>query len=244
MAIIGVNKQELSRFLDIQAAYGNIFNESDTYIMDGLFFKYVLASNEMVRIEPLGNFRVEFTPSDGDSVGQGFTPPLMNFNRFTGWKVYRDTQYTQGSPWQPTKDVWTNVPNNGLFTNPEVEAPEDLPDGFYDPITGKLFGKAGDGIAVVTEIGVTPRGGGTPWMDTAFFIGGTGGPLGDGRVWQGTLAFPKGDNEPRIHNHTTVVFVGQDVADNGGFFQVRPATNVDIYGIGYSFFRVHKARGD
>lgn len=243
MAIQGVNKTELTRLLGIQGDYGGVFNETDTYIIDGLFYNYVAASNSMVQVDPLGQFPMVFDPTGNEVPAQGFNPALVNFNRFTGGITYKDDQYTQASPFTATANQWVTVPNNAAEIRDD-QFPDDLQSGFYDPVTKKVSGEVGDVIAVVTELAMKPVSvNANYWVDTGFFVGGGLGLLGDGRIWQGTFTFPKGEGEARVHNHTTIIEVSQFVANNGGEFEIRPNHTLQVWGVSYSFYRIHKARG-
>lgn len=243
MAIVGVNSQDLERLLDLQAKTGSVFNEVDTYVIDGLFYRYSAAGNEMIQIEPLGTFPLNFDPTAGQYQAQGLTPPLVNFNQFTGWAHYEDNQYTNASPWTPTNNQWNNVPNNALGDTEVNQLPVDYPGGFYDPVEGKLLAATrNDAFVVTTEFAARPISGGTTFVDVAFFVGGTAGPLGDGRVWQRTLTFPRGQNAIRVFNASTAVHVESEISGNGAIFQINPTSDIEVFAIAYEIYRIHKVR--
>ncbi len=244
MAIVGVNSQNLDRLLGLQATNGNVFNETDTYIMDGLFYRYSAAGNELVQIEPLGLYPLNFDPTTGQYQAEGLTPPLVNFNEFSGWAHYEDGEYTFGDPWVPTPDVWNNVPNDGLGDTEEDQLPVDYPDGFYDPVTGKLEANGEDAFVITAEFAAKPTTGSVTFLETGFFVGGTAGPLQDGRVWQRTMTFPFGINVVRVFNASTGVHVSPEAAVNGAIFQMRPTEPIEVFAMAYEVYRIHKARGE
>jgi len=168
------------------------------------------------------------------------SPANTPVNEITGWANFGDTQYTSGSPWQPTADQWTNVPNNGLDVITS-QTPLDV-TAFYDTVTSKITGRNLDGLLITVEFIGTPTTATATFLDTAFFIGGGLGPLGDGRIYQRTLSFPKGQGVPRVHSFTVAGYTLGTWETNGAIFQMNPTAALDIYKVRYVLTRTHKAR--
>lgn len=158
----------------------------------------------------------------------------------TGWAEYTDTQYTSGSPWQPTPATWNDVPNNA-GSKIETQMPLDITK-MYDGATGKILGRNGDGLSITVEFIAKPTTATATFMDFAFFIGNNLGPLGDGRIYQRTLSFPKGQNVERVHSFNVDGYTLGTWEANGAKFQINPTNAVDIYKLRYVLTLNHKAR--
>lgn len=163
-----------------------------------------------------------------------------SYESFSGWADYGDTQYTSGSPWLPTVATWNNVPNNA-GASLEAELPIDVSE-FYDSATGKITGRNGDGLSLTVECVVTPTTAAATYLDMAFFIGGGLGPLGDGRIYQRTLSFPKGQGVARVHSFNVDGYTLGTWQANGAIFQMNPTATIEVYAIRYVLTRTHKAR--
>lgn len=237
MAFMGVNKQDLVRLLALQAAGETIFNTSDTYIIDGLWYNYNSGNNAMDQIEPAGPFPVLFNPQTNLFEASGYYPPQGDV---TGWADYSDTEYTEGSPWEPTVDQWNNVPIDAL-SKIESQLPPDVSE-FYNAASGKILGRNGDGLLITAEFIAKPTTATTTYMDVAFFIGNSLGPLADGRIYQRTLSFPKGQNVARVHSLTVGGFTLDTWETNGAIFQMNPTAAVDVYKARLVLTRTHKAK--
>jgi hypothetical protein len=171
-------------------------------------------------------------------IGQGYSQPPAN--AYTGWGDYADTQYTEVSPWQPTTGIWEDVPNNALSAI-EVQKPLDI-STFYDPITSTILGRNGDGLSLTVEFIAKPTTSSTTFLDVAFFIGGSLGPLEDGRIYPRLMSFPKGQGEARPLSFNVDGFTSGTWEANGAKVQMKTNAAIDIYKIRYVLTREHKAR--
>lgn len=232
--IYGVNKQDLQRLLAVQNTNGNVFNESDTYVIEGLFYNYAASSNSMVQVAPDDLFPLEFNPNTRQAQAIQGVQPLIDTNLYTGWGSYADGQYTSGSPFALTQDTDTDLPNNAA-SKLETQLPIDVTK-FYDESTTKITGRNGDGLLITKEFKVVPASATNTYIDVWIDIGGSVGEL-----YRRSVTFNKGIQEYNVH-----ISYGAYTLDtweaNGGQVRVRSNTNCDIYGIRYVLTRTHKAR--
>lgn len=173
-------------------------------------------------------------------MSMSFSKPDTSFNQYTGWGDYTDTQYTDLSPWNPTIGMWNDVPNNALSII-ESQKPIDVTT-FYDPATGKILGRDGDGVSITVEFIARPTTATATLVEVAFFIGGSLGPLGDGRIYQRTISFPKGQGVIKPESFNVDGYTLGTWQANGAKLQVNNSAAVDIFKIRYVVTRTHKAR--
>lgn len=177
---------------------------------------------------------------NGEITAQDMRDLIATAWSLSGWGSYEDTQYSSGSPWQPTPGQWNSMPNNA-GNSITSQVPLDV-SSFYDESTGKITGRNGDGLAITAEFIAVPTSPTTTFLDFAFNIGGSLGPLGDGRIYQRTLSFPKGQGEARVHSFTVVGFTLDTWETNGALLQVYPTASVSIYKQRLVVSRTHRAR--
>ena len=163
-----------------------------------------------------------------------YLPP----NYYTGWADYLDTQYSSGSPWQPTPDEWTDFPHNS-GTTIKTQMPADLTDLF---VGGKILGRNGDGMFVTVELLCRPTTANVTTLNAAIYIGNNLGPLADGRIYARPNATPKGNGQIQPVTFTTGMFTLDTFEANGGALQFNPNNAIDIWAVRVVPHRTHKAR--
>lgn len=173
-------------------------------------------------------------------MSMSFSKPDTSFNQYTGWGDYVDTQYVDLSPWNPSVGTWNDVPNNAGVKN-ETQIPIDV-STFYDPVSGKILGRNGDGVSITIEFIARPTTLATTFVEVAFFIGGGLGTLGDGRIYQRTISFPRGRGVIKPESFNVDTYMLGTWQANGAILQVNPSAAVDIFKIRYVITRTHKAR--
>jgi hypothetical protein len=154
----------------------------------------------------------------------------------TGWAVYRDTQYTEASPLLLTDGVGgIALPNNAGIVL-DSQKPVDVAS-FYDPVTKKIAGRAGDGLVIVVDLVAKPTSASLKSIDVWVDIGGT-----VGRTYQNTITLPKGSGVANRLSLTMPVYTLDTWESNGGILYLQVDHNCSVYDIRYIFHRIHKAR--
>lgn len=157
---------------------------------------------------------------------------------WSGWEDHSSTDFTEIAPWQPTPNVWTSFPhNNGSSIT--SQSPLDVADMFAD---SKVTGRNGDAILLTVEFLGKPTTASVTTLRSALFIGGSLGPLGDGRIYSRPISFPKGQGLIEAQTYTTGMFTLGTFEANGGAVQFNPTAAIDIWSVRVVPFRLHKAR--
>lgn len=141
----------------------NIISENTLWYVRIIITPDAAATDEIVaRFTHSKSYDITFTSGGGGDPG-------------TGWAQYKDTQYTEASPFTVSAGVWTTVPNNA---GSKIES--ELPPGvtaWYDPATQLLTPhQSGDGNTYSVDLSIRPT-----VSDSEFYlaidIGGTQGRI-------------------------------------------------------------------
>ena len=152
---------------------------------------------------------------------------------FTGWAEYRDTAYTDVSPFSVVASTDTVLPNNA-GAKIESQKPTDITE-FYDGTV--ITGRNGDALGITIDLKAVPTTAGATFVEIWIDIGGSIGPL-----YKRIITFPKGSGVVRPINFTVNAYTLGTWEANGGTVYVRSDGPVDIYDIRYVFTRLHKAQ--
>jgi hypothetical protein len=171
----------------------------------------------------------------GDVPTQAQFADLIDSIRGTGWASYRDTQYTEVSPFTvPNNGITYSLPNNAgtkidaylpfgvtSFYNGTIITPENIGD-YY---TFTIRFKAKDD---------QEQGG---YFNFGIDIGGT-----QGIIFNESLIFAKGANIETSFSIDTPGFSLTTFVANGGVVKITSGSgNISIYDIEYQIIREHKS---
>lgn len=154
----------------------------------------------------------------------------------TGWASYTDTQYTDVAPLLVSGNTDTQLPNNA-GASVETELPLDRQNGLYDSTNQIILGQAGDALMLTLEF-ITDRvsASGDYTVDVWLDIGGS-----VGRLFERSIQ--KKGSGPENVSVTTGAFNLATWQANGASVNIRSTVNINVYGILYRIFRIHKGRG-
>jgi hypothetical protein len=156
-------------------------------------------------------------------------------NDYTGWADYSDTQFTSAAPGGVAANTIYYLPNNAGRSN-ESQKPIDI-STFYDPSTGKILGRDGDGLNVTIEFRLRPITNNDTRVTLGVDIGGT-----IGEIYTRDFALTRGQNQEHYYLSSFNAYTLGTWAANGGRVRIRATQAVQVYDIRYVLTRTHKAR--
>jgi hypothetical protein len=158
-----------------------------------------------------------------------------NANDYTGWGDYADTQFTTASAGFVAANTLYYLPNNGGITN-ESQKPIDV-STFYNPLTGRILGRNGDGLNITIEFRLRPLTNNDTRVTLGVDIGGS-----VGEIYTRDFVLTRGLNEEHYYLSSFNAYTLGTWQANGGRVLIRATDNIEIYGIRYVLTRTHKAR--
>lgn len=175
--------------------------------------------------------------NDVKTVVNSHADDIESLNTNTGWAIYSDDQYTEGSPLTITAGQTVQLTNNAA-TVIDSQLPEGVTT-FYDPISDRVQGiNIGDAYNVRTSFKAkTDSNNGYAEID--FNIGAS---VGDIVILTESINFPRGAGIERSFTTTDLVYSLGTYVANGCAFEIRGITGTTtIYDISVMVARVHKA---
>ena len=170
--------------------------------------------------------------------GASAIPTDSVYSNYTGWGLYADEQYTEGSPFVLLEGEKKTLPNNAATKN-ESQLPIDVPTFYVNSVDSLILGRSGDGILIKIEFLVKPTS-----VSNIIRIKLTidvGGSVGE--IFPRELNLTKGQNVEHPFSTTISGYTLDTWQSNGGKIKVEAFNgDVDIYNISYVITRTHKAR--
>jgi len=157
--------------------------------------------------------------------------------KFTGWGVYSDTEYTSGSPQTLTAST-DNVLENNLGSKIETYLPSDI-SAFYSNGVNPRIVSNNVGDAFQVRINFTAKISNANGYATIKF------DIGDGVtpviISSNDLVFPKGNDVYHDFSATTAIYTLDTFVANGMRILVSPSHTMDVYAVSYLIERTHRA---
>lgn len=150
----------------------------------------------------------------------------------SGWQSVRDTQYTTESPFAPTVDVWTALPNDGLDLI-STQLPVDVTT-FYS--NGRIQSASGDALVITVEAVGRATSGAAVSLAIDIDIGAAS------TIYRRDVNFTKGSGVDKTLNFTLGVYTLDTWEANGALFRCKPDHPIELFNIRYVIQRTHKAR--
>lgn len=170
---------------------------------------------------------------DGSS-WQGLASTSIS-NDFTGWGDYADTQFTETARGTVAANTTYFLPNNAGRSN-ESQKPLDV-STFYNPTTGRILGRNGDGLNVTVEFKLRPTTNNDTRVTLGIDIGGT-----VGEIYIRDFSLTRGQNQEHYYLSSFNAYTLGTWETNGGRILIRSTHQVEVYDIRYVLTRTHKAR--
>lgn len=155
----------------------------------------------------------------------------------TGWAIYSDTEYTEGSPLVINSGQTVQLTNNA-----GTVIDSQLPNGvtsFYNNVSDRVLGiNSGDAYSVrISFKAKTNNNNGYAEID--FNIGAS---TGETVILTRDVNFPRGSGVERAFTSTNLVYSFPTYVENGCAFEFRGITgNTSIYDISFMIARLHNA---
>lgn len=165
---------------------------------------------------------------------------LQATNANTGWAIYLDDQYTEGSPLTITEGQTVQITNNAANV-----INSQLPEGvntFYDPISDRIQGiNVGDAYTVRLSFKAKTNNN-NGYAEIDFNIGAS---VGDVVILTESINFPRGQGVERTFTTTDLLYSLDTYVANGCAFEVRGIRGTTtIYDISIMVARIHKAASE
>lgn len=197
--------------------------------------QYSGLSHERPANLPIGSLFIDEEKGD-IYVYNGAPEPVKSvFLPYSGWASYVDDQYSVGSQFQSLAGVPILLPNNAGVIR-ESQIPYYI-DSYYDAVEGKILGRNGDGLDIMTYWKATPSAVNAElkiWLD----IGTPESPI---KLYEETKYF-RGATEKGVLYSLPSAYTLDTWQANGGKIWIQSSVNTTHYGMTYNFDTSHKAK--
>lgn len=178
-----------------------------------------------------------FNGEAGSSVRAKLNAIISRGNTNTGWAQYRDTQYTEGSPFVVFQGQTLSLPNNA-GQSIETQLPEGS-TGFYN---GTRLTPDANGDSYGFRVSFTVS---CSVVNGAFATSLDISAAGDGsfEIYSRASSTLRGANNPQDYVFSTDIYTLDTFLANGGLPRFEAiAGDCSIYNINYNIFKQHAAR--
>lgn len=160
---------------------------------------------------------------------------VKNLSSVTGWASYKDTAYTDVSPFTITQGNTSILPNNA-GTVIDTHLPQGI-ESFYNATTRKITPENVGDYYIFTIRFKALNSNNAGWFDFGIDIGGS-----LGIIFKETFLFHKGTSTTHEFSIDTPGYTLDTFIANGGQVKLYAGLgDLDVWGIEYQITRVHKA---